>query len=61
MTQVGFGLALSGGGSRAAAFHRGTLQALMELKLVDGVEVVSTVSGGSLFGAAWMAGQTHQT
>jgi predicted acylesterase/phospholipase RssA len=49
------GLALSGGGSRAAAFHRGTLQALHDLGLVDLVERVSTVSGGSVFGAAWMA------
>jgi predicted acylesterase/phospholipase RssA len=49
------GLALSGGGSRAAAFHRGTLWALHELGLVELVERVSTVSGGSVFGAAWMA------
>lgn len=49
------GLSLSGGGSRAAAFHRGTLQAVHELGLVDLVERVSTVSGGSVFGAAWMA------
>jgi predicted acylesterase/phospholipase RssA len=49
------GLALSGGGSRAAAFHRGTLQAVHELGLIDYVERVSTVSGGSVFGAAWLA------
>jgi NTE family protein len=49
------GLALSGGGSRAAAFHRGTLQALMDLNLVDRITTISTVSGGSLFGGAWMA------
>jgi predicted acylesterase/phospholipase RssA len=49
------GLALSGGGSRAAAFHRGTLQAVRELGLIDHVERVSTVSGGSVFGAAWLA------
>lgn len=51
------GLALSGGGSRAAAFHCGTLSALGELCLTDQIGVVSTVSGGSLFGAAWMAGK----
>ncbi|HEX8438505.1 patatin-like phospholipase family protein [Archangium sp.] len=53
------GLALSGGGSRAAAFHRGTLQGLMELGLLPGVEVVSTVSGGSIFAAAWMAAKAN--
>ena len=49
------GLALSGGGSRAAAFHCGTISALSELHLIDEIDVISTVSGGSLFGAAWMA------
>jgi NTE family protein len=49
------GVALSGGGSRAAAFHCGTITALEDLKLLDEVDVVSTVSGGSIFGAAWMA------
>lgn len=48
------GVALSGGGSRAMAFHRGTLRALHDLGLVPSVDVVSTVSGGSVFGAAWM-------
>lgn len=48
------GLALSGGGSRAAAFHCGTISALSELDLIDKIDVVSAVSGGSLFGAAWM-------
>ena len=42
------GLALSGGGSRAVAFHLGTLRALEDLKLLDEVEVVSGVSGGSV-------------
>lgn len=49
------GLALSGGGSRAAAFHRGTVDGLSTVGLLDSVDVVSTVSGGSLFGAAWVA------
>jgi len=53
------GLALSGGGSRAAAFHCGTLSALRELGLTDQIGVVSTVSGGSLFGAAWMAARAR--
>lgn len=55
------GLALSGGGSRAAAFHRGTLQALLDLELVDRIDVVSTVSGGSVFGGAWMAARAAPT
>ena len=42
------GLALSGGGSRAVAFHLGTLRALEDLKLLDEVKVVSGVSGGSV-------------
>jgi len=49
------GLALSGGGSRAAAFHRGTLQGLQEVDLLNQLDVVSSVSGGSVFAAAWMA------
>jgi NTE family protein len=45
------GLALSGGGSRAIAFHLGCLRALNRLGLLDRVAVVSTVSGGSVIGA----------
>lgn len=36
------------------AFHRGTLRGLLDLKLADAVAVASTVSGGSVFGAAWL-------
>lgn len=53
------GLALSGGGSRAAAFHRGTLRGLLDLDLVQRVDVISTVSGGSVFGGAWMAARMN--
>jgi len=42
------GLALSGGGSRAVAFHLGTLRALQDLAMLDCVKVVSGVSGGSV-------------
>ena len=42
------GLALSGGGSRAVAFHLGTLRALEDMQLLDEVEVISGVSGGSV-------------
>lgn len=42
------GLSLSGGGSRAVAFHLGTLRALEDLGLLDEVSVISGVSGGAL-------------
>lgn len=45
------GLALSGGGYRAAAFHLGVLQKLHELKVLPNVDVLSTISGGSITGA----------
>ena len=38
------GLALSGGGYRAAAYHIGTLRALQKLKILDKVDVISSVS-----------------
>jgi NTE family protein len=45
------GLALSGGGSRAMAFHLGCLRALNDLGLLDRIGALSTISGGSLIGA----------
>ncbi len=45
------GLALSGGGSRAMAFHLGCLRALNELSLLDKIDAISTISGGSVIGA----------
>lgn len=42
------GLALSGGGVRAAAFHSGVLRRLALDGLLESVTFVSTVSGGSL-------------
>jgi predicted acylesterase/phospholipase RssA/proteasome lid subunit RPN8/RPN11 len=47
------GVALSGGGSRAIAFHLGCFRALHDLQLLDRVQVLSCVSGGSVFGALW--------
>ncbi len=47
------GLSLSGGGYRAAAFHLGTLKKLNELGILEKVDVMSTISGGSITGAAW--------
>lgn len=48
-----FGVALSGGGYRAAAFHIGTLRALERLRILQHVDVISTISGGSITGAAY--------
>ncbi len=45
------GLALSGGGFRAALFHLGVLARLAEMDVLRSVEVLSTVSGGSIVGA----------
>lgn len=45
------GLALSGGGFRAAFFHIGVMAKLAEAGLLKRVEVISTVSGGSIIGA----------
>src|ERR1700704_2282781 len=47
------GLALSGGGFRAAFFHVGVLARLAELDILPKVEVISTVSGGSIVGALY--------
>lgn len=41
-------LALSGGGSRAMAFHLGCLRALHELGILQQVSTMSAVSGGSV-------------
>lgn len=46
------GLALSGGGTRAAVFHLGVLRRLAEEKKLEEVSKISTVSGGSLLVAA---------
>ena len=47
------GLALSGGGMRAAAFHLGCLRALNDRGLLDAVGTISGVSAGSLVAALW--------
>ena len=48
-----FGLALSGGGSRAIAFHLGCLRALRDRGLLDDVGVISAVSGGAVLAAMY--------
>jgi len=48
------GLALAGGGFRASLFHVGVLRYLARADLLRHVEVLSTVSGGSLVGALYV-------
>ena len=50
------GLALSGGGSRAVAFHLGCLRGLHDRGVLGRVRVVSGVSGGALMTALWAYG-----
>ncbi|WP_164018499.1 patatin-like phospholipase family protein [Pyxidicoccus trucidator] len=50
-------LSLSGGGYRAAAFHLGTLRFLNGVGLLPDVVGLSTVSGGTLTGLAWVVSQ----
>lgn len=47
------GLALAGGGFRASLFHLGVLRRMAEMDLLRFVEVLSTVSGGSIIGALY--------
>lgn len=54
------GVALSGGGYRAAAFHLGTLRALDELNILQKVDRYSTVSGGSIVGADYLLSVADQ-
>jgi NTE family protein len=55
MAESKIGLALSGGGARAMAFHLGCLRALHELGVLERVSLLSTVSGGSVIGAMYVA------
>jgi len=47
------GLALSGGGFRASLFHIGVLSALAEADKLKDIDVISTVSGGSIVGVLY--------
>ncbi len=51
--QRDIGLALSGGGFRAIAFHLGCLRALDDLGLLNRLQVISSVSGGSVIAALY--------
>ncbi len=53
------GLALSGGGFRAALFHIGVLGRLAEAGLLRHIEVLSCVSGGSIVGAHYYLELQH--
>lgn len=48
------GLALAGGGFRASLFHLGVLRRMADLDLLRHVDVISTVSGGSIVGALYV-------
>src|SRR5215213_5524923 len=47
----GIGLSLSGGGYRAMLFHTGAFWRLSELGLLDKLDRISSVSGGSIVSA----------
>jgi len=47
------GLALSGGGSRAIAFHLGCMRALHDKGILDRVNLISSISGGSVIAALY--------
>jgi NTE family protein len=48
------GLALSGGGYRAAAFHLGVFRKLDAMGILSRINVISTISGGSIAGAFYL-------
>lgn len=50
-SRVGTALCLSGGGFRAALFHLGAVRRLNELGVLSQIDVVSSVSGGSILSA----------
>ncbi|MCT7986734.1 patatin-like phospholipase family protein [Laspinema sp. A4] len=54
LSKISFGLALSGGGYRAAAFHLGTLAYLDKIQLLPQLRRLSTVSGGTFTGMKYI-------
>jgi NTE family protein len=48
------GLALSGGGFRAAAFHLGVLKKLAGLGILENIDNISAISGGSIIAAYYL-------
>jgi len=53
LRQPEIGLALSGGGFRAIAFHLGCLRALNRAGILDQIGVISAVSGGAILAAMY--------
>lgn len=53
------GLALSGGGFRASFYHLGAMARMAEMDVLRGVDVLSTVSGGSIVGAQYYLEVQH--
>ncbi len=53
------GLALSGGGFRASLYHIGVLARLAELDVLRHIEVISSVSGGSILAAYYYLELRH--
>lgn len=51
--EVDWGLSLSGGGIRSGTFGIGVMKALYDDKLLDEIDVISTVSGGG-YGLYWL-------
>ncbi len=54
LRKISLGLALSGGGYRAAAFHLGTLAYLDKIQLLPQLRRLSTVSGGTFTGMKYI-------
>lgn len=54
-SKLRIGLALSGGGARAMAFHLGCLRGLHTLGVLERVEIISSVSGGSVLAGMYCA------
>lgn len=53
------GLALSGGGTRAALFAHGIIQGLHDNGLLDKISIISSVSGGG-YAAYWLIANSYQ-
>ena len=56
---IDWGLALSGGGERAASFSIGIMKALYDNGLLDKIDVISSVSGGG-FASYWLFTNYYQ-
>jgi predicted acylesterase/phospholipase RssA len=54
LKKLRIGLALSGGGFRAAIFHLGVIRRLEELGIMPKIDVISAVSGGSIIAAYYL-------